>query len=72
MKCGQLFKHQDSTYVLLSTQLGYISLDISTLTCFGVPRKEMEDAVEGLTPTGLILNIKQSKMIDNEIDGDSE
>ena len=67
-KSGDLFKQEGSIYVLLSTPLGFIAIDISDLTCFGVPRKKAEDAVDGLTPTGLRLNLKQSKMIDPEID----
>ena len=65
---GDLFKHDGSIYVLLSTPLGYIALDIADLSCFGVPRKNAKDVVDGLTPTGLRLNLKQSKMIDALID----
>jgi len=66
--CGDLFKQDDTVYVLLSTSLGYVAFEFATLKCFGVPRKKAKDAVDGLIATGLRLNLKQSKMIDPDID----
>jgi len=71
-KSGDIYRHGESTYVLLSTSLGWMAFDIATLTAFGVPRKNVRDAIDGLKPTGLKLNLKHSKMVDSDIPEDED
>jgi len=71
-RSGDLYTHEHTTYVVLSTPLGWIAFDPSTLTCFGVPCKDVNDTVDGLKPTGLCLNLKRSKMVDLDIDEGEE
>ena len=65
---GKLYTDDGNVYVLLKTALGFIALDVVTLQCFGVPRGNIEDAIDGLQPTGLKLDLSKSRMIDNDLD----
>jgi len=65
---GKLYTHDEKVYVILKTSLGYAALCITDLTCFGVPRKTIGAAIDGLTPTGLQVDLQKSQMIDVQID----
>ena len=65
-KSGNLYISSDKdVYVLLTTPLGWIAMDTTDNTCFGVPRRDVNIAVDSLTDIGLTLDLTQSKMIDN-------
>ena len=71
-KSGNLYKHDGQVYVLLNTPLGWLALCLSDLHCFGVPRRRVEAAIDGLIPLGLTLSMRDSVMIDAEIDYDDD
>jgi hypothetical protein len=69
MQIGNLFIDDGLTYVLINTSLGYVALGISDLTCFGTPKLTKEEAVDGMKPTGMVLNMKRSRLIDPDLEG---
>ena len=68
MQIGNLFIDDDLTYVLINTSLGYVALCITDLTCYGTPKPTKEEAVEGMKPTGMKLDMKRSRLIDPDVD----
>ena len=77
MKIGELYKDFDDgeIYVIMKTSLGYVAMCLTTLQYWGVPREDIRDCVGGLCSTGLMLDLKNSKMNEHCYDylmGDKE
>jgi len=76
MKIGELYKDIDDAeiYVIMKTSLGYVAISLTTLHCWGVPRKDIRDCVGGLCSTGLMLDMKNSVWNEHcyDIDEDDE
>jgi hypothetical protein len=56
-KIGRLYEHEGNVYVLLQTNLGFIAVDICNGNTYGGLRRTIEETVDGLTPTGYLVNL---------------
>ena len=69
---GRLYIDSDrQIYVLVETSLGWVAFGIADCQCFGTPKERIPQAVDGLTFTGLKLDMRASRLIDPDVDLDT-